>query len=116
MRDIKFRGKRQTVDAWVDGYLDFDEDAHTHTIDGYLVNSETIGQYTGLKDKNEKEIYEGDIVTAWFPGMPHDIRATQEITFMDGCYCCGSIPLKVMDLNFLDVVGNIYDNPRLQPR
>lgn len=76
-----------------------------------LLSTEAFMQYTGLKDKNGVEIYEGDLIR--YKGY------TQTVSFRRGCFVCDSnalqVPLRLGGLSNLhmSVIGNIYENPEL---
>ena len=76
----------------------------------YVVIPETVGQFTGLKDIEGKEIYEGDIILGY--NNPH------VVTFADGAFYLTAKNSSVRlsrTCGALKIIGNIYDNPELCP-
>lgn len=122
MREIKFRGKRLDNGEWVDGFVLFKQDKSEAVI-AKLTDTEsvcenvdpaTVGQFTGLQDKNGNVIYEGDILCqedrmfhfvewcrhlAQFRGICHELESAVDI-------------LSLVLMNY-KVIGNIHDNPEL---
>lgn len=121
MREIKFRGKT-TKGKWL--YGDFiHQDKFNYAMikqDNYkaCVDEDTVGQYTGLKDKNGVEIYEGDIVNCYDRNFIVEFRKERGGFFPfacgDGCGCCEDEVISSYGLETsAKVIGNIYDNPEL---
>lgn len=112
MREILFRGKRHLDGKWVEGYLDHVDGYDAYTISEYFVDESTIGQYTGLKDKNGKRIFEGDIVKRRWNNYDCFIY---KVVF-DDTLCCFMAQrhrgFSSLDDDF-EVIGNIHDNPEL---
>ena len=125
MREIKFRGKRIDNGEWVYGYIvkvaspcglgwvmhipAKDPDDNHRVVQ---VNPSTIGQYTGLKDKNGTEIYEGNIVQNIY-GDIFTVEYYGEhwygyvLTASDGCVG------HLYEYDEYEIIGTIHDNPEL---
>lgn len=67
-----------------------------------------IMQYTGLTDKNGKEIYEGDVIK--YESVYGDI-GTKKVDFEEGMFCVSHLALA--QLSSIEILGNIYENPEL---
>ena len=123
MREIKFRGKRINNGEWVYGYLigndvivgDIVEfsDEYFNTEFWYKVDPETVGQYTGLKDRNGREIYEGDILRDEFDRIFRVYWVDGEARFAIRQKKRKTEYFMVISHIHPVVIGNIWDNPEL---
>ena len=141
MREIKFRAWDKMGGLWIDRFaIDEDGQVLLHDTQNYYLTDAVepvLMQYTGLKDKNGKEIYEGDIVrilyTDWASKSQDDSRTLEQ--YLIDIAHVGSIVYKAptFEINFgigkygdndygsikpgrhgyIEVIGNIYENPEL---
>ncbi len=131
MREIKFRGKRVDNGEWVYGYYVFygHMGVFKHIIitnwaqvytNSFYVETNTVGQYTGLNDRDGIDIYEGDVVKDNEEKISYVAFLQQEMGYVLaypkydtrlGHRTRGSS--YHMDCG-LEVIGNIYDNPELR--
>lgn len=128
MREILFRGKRVDNGEWIEGSLcttiPLDEDFYTISyfdFEGYYIEEkvipETVGQYTGLTDKNGKKIFEGDILKHRVQG---DILVERGVVEWEEQHGRWVYRLNSMKPTFylhnpdaFEVIGNIHDNSEL---
>lgn len=134
MREILFRGKIPGIIDWVYGYYAKSGDDHfilldTDSEDNWsIVAPETVGQYTGLKDKNGKKIFEGDIIGDWGEdengeecfcsmGVVNYWEREGKYVLTDKNGYCNDWTLedegKPENWEKLIIIGNIHDNPEL---
>lgn len=113
MRELKFRIMyKKYPNIWL-------KDEHTLRDliemdgNGFLDDDDIIEQYTGLKDKNGKEIYEGDIVTMNLEYEELEPGDCELISFSDGCFRVGNDYEDEAGSYLQDwrVIGNIHENP-----
>ena len=129
MREILFRGKRKDNGEWVYGnYAVTDNNEKQHFVFQnkafeFEVDPKTVGQYTGLTDKNGTKIFEGDIVVYCTNTYRATNKEFHEVVFetrgesgyfgikisnIETWQFCLEVPAKLME-----VIGNIHDNPEL---
>lgn len=143
MREILFRAKRLDNGEWVEGYLaSFDlicpyfPEETTNATGTYYgetpyvgfveVDPKTVGQYTGLTDKNSKKIFEGDIVKYPDTNGYDDYDELYNIGTVDWSYesMCfyftnrwvvdmGDFDVENLRMTDVEVIGNVFENPEL---
>ena len=133
-REIKFRGKRIDNGEWVIGLL-VKMWGEWHIIDwndeniAYPIKTDTVGQFTGQKDKIGKEIYEGDLIkspsglvyTVIFGTWIHDEKKEfpkiiDKYEHTGWCISLdGNTPCELLDSEVCSgvIAGNVHDNPSL---
>lgn len=131
MREIKFRAwwgeemfyspmkeGKYAPDIFDDIYIKpdgriFDFNSYTEINGGILEENNSgiiLMQFTGLKDKNGKEIYEGDIFTC------KDQNYTESVIFLEGCFVSDFNKIEIsnsIQYENIEIIGNIYENPEL---
>lgn len=126
-REIKFRGKRKDNGEWVEGDLQTNLvpkgsmrkcpaiTMTKGTIGTFFINPDTLGQFTGMKDKKKKEIYDGDILKDDYERIYKVEYFECNAAFMLVCYndmltdYIGYFDTE----KYFEVIGNKFDNPEL---
>ncbi len=127
--DKLFRGKRCDNGEWVIGHLlaediivpvntpfvIFDKNV-IYYLDVCVVHSNTVGQFTGLRDKHDVPIYEGDIVMK----RTYHGKKPMRVVFSSGCFHCGwgggsstAMHPYTLEDKQIEVIGNVFDHHEL---
>ena len=125
MRQIKFKAKRLDGKGWVCGYF-YEENGNTYIIENrqkesklnrnltYKVDPSTVCQFTGLKDCEGKEIWEGDIVErVIYDLFKGSAKVKSVIEYLDGAFVAitDGIPYSLY-FKYIKVVGNKFDKEK----
>lgn len=136
MRTIKFRGKRCDNGEWVYGYYarlrnefkewhcimtekdaseNYIKDCNSYNMLYTPVNHNTVGQFTGLYDKNGKEIYEGDIVRCneFVYEVVYESKRFASFALRRDKDMYDHYFGEAMECDACEIIGNIHDNPEL---
>lgn len=123
VRTIIFRGKRIDNGEWVYGDLQHDYNGEPRCISDYCganpVDPSTVGQYTGLKDKNGKRIFEGDILGTRYYYLSPDNVAVEVVKWFCNSWVIqeGDRPPTMLEedeiMPYSEVIGNVHDNKEL---
>ena len=122
MREILFRGKIiepcEYQGQWLEGFYAVEK--KENGLNGFYCDPETVGQYTGLTDKNDTKIFEGNIVR--YVGV--DIDGSEDTYIGAICFEPEKVGFAIKRDDYraffvnswlidIEVIGNIYDNPEL---
>lgn len=130
MKEVLFRGRRADNSEWIEGYFCYygwTDKKKPYIIHDYAsalyaieIIPETVGQYTGLDDRNGRKIFEGDIIKVYHNG---EVLNVSYVYFDNGEYRCELISGCSTDYSEslsgqheecgLEVIGDIYDDSDL---
>ena len=140
MREILFRGQRKDNGEWIEGStIWFDDElcfimpsypnastltyAQLFALTAKMVDPETVGQYTGLNDKNGNKIFEGDVLKRKLKSFLSFYHPRMKVVFIPGKACFAAVDIDGSNVKFisdyinnkyeLEKIGNIHDNPEL---
>ena len=138
MREILFRGKRLDNGEWIEGHLIQYEDGRARICESHTeifcyekdrsiiqtvaheVEPSTVGQYTGLKDMNDRPIFEGDVLKRYYDDLYADDAVIEHVVWFNNGWCANDVTNMTYEaysifeddvIPYAEIIGNIHDNP-----